>query len=210
MRFPAGSLLIHEGQAALNLYTLLEGWAYRFRTLANGRRQILDFLLPGDLIGAQHAVSGNAWHGVRTLTEATVCVFGHELLSDPAHGVQRLNSDICVLMAHECSSLEESLVSLGQRTALERMAALFLVIFRRAAALQTDRGASGVFFPVTQQEIADTLGLSLVHTNKTMRRLEKLTGSSVKRGRLRVEDLGALSRVANLYSDGRPIMRPLL
>jgi len=210
IRVPAGSLLIHEGQASTRVYTMLDGWAYRFRTLANGRRQILDFVLAGDFVGAQHALIGNAWHGVRTLTDATFCVFGRELLTDASRLSSTLSNDACVLIAHECSALEEQLLSLGQRTALERVAALLLITFRRAAALQVDRGASGVFFPATQQDIADTLGLSLVHTNKTMRRLERLTRCSLRRSRLTIEDIGALSRVANLYSDGRPITRPLL
>ncbi len=210
VRVAAGNLLIHEGQSSHSVYTLLSGWAYRFRTLVNGRRQILDFVLAGDLVGAQHALIGNAWHGVRTLTDATFCVLDRELFSHSARVSATLVNDACVLIAHECSALEEQLMSVGQRTALERVAALLLITFRRAAALQPDRGAAGVFFPATQQDIADTLGLSLVHTNKTMRRLERLTGCSLRRGHLHIDNLTALSRVANLYSDGRPIMRPLL
>lgn len=210
VRLSAGQLLIHEGQASDRIYTLLDGWAYRFRTLADGRRQILQFLLAGDLAGAQQAIVGNAWHGVRTLTEATFCVFGPELVRHQLLGVHNLGGDISVLLAHECSALEEHLMNLGQRSALERMASLLLTTFRRAASLQPDRSASGVFFPATQQDIADTLGLSLVHTNKTMRRLERLTGCSLSRGWLRVSDPKALSRIANLYSDGRPARRPLI
>lgn len=210
VRLAAGQLLIHEGQASDGIYTLLDGWAYRFRTLADGRRQILHFLLAGDLAGAQHAVAGNAWHGVRALTEATFCVFGPELVRNQFPGLHSLGADISVLLAHECSALEEHLMDLGQRSALERMASLLLTTFRRAASLQPDRSASGVFFPATQQDIADSLGLSLVHTNKTMRRLERLTGCSLARGWLRIGDSKSLSRIANLYSDGRPARRPLI
>lgn len=209
-RLPADSVLIHEGQGASQVYTLLSGWAFQFRTLANGKRQILQFVLPGDLVGAQHAVIGNAWHGVRTLTDATFCALGPELTRDHASSTHTLGRAVSVLLAQDCSALEEQLVSLGQRTALERVAALFLTMFRRAAALQQDRGESGVDFPATQQHIADMLGLSLVHTNKTIRRLQRQTGCSLRHGRLAIPDLTAVSRVANLYSDGRPVIRPLL
>ncbi|MFN7984266.1 MAG: Crp/Fnr family transcriptional regulator [Vicinamibacterales bacterium] len=207
---PADSIVIDEGQAPAHAYTLLSGWAFQFRTLANGKRQILQFLLPGDLVGAQHVVIGNAWHGVRTLTEATFCSLSAELFKGIPTDANTLRRAVCVLLAQDCSALEEQLVSVGQRTALERVAALFLTMFRRAAALQIDRGRAGVDFPATQQHIADTLGLSLVHTNKTIRRLQRLTGCSLKHGRLNIPDLHAVSRVANFYSDGRPVVRPLL
>lgn len=209
VQLSAGDVLIDEGQPSDAVFTLLRGWAYRFKTLADGRKQILRFVLPGDLVGIQHAVTGSALHGVRALTDATFCMFGRELLG-PESRPAWLTSDVTWLIAHEEAVLDEQLLSIGRRTAAERLAALLLVTFWRAAALEPDRGVSGVPFPITQQHLADTLGLSLVHTNKTLRRLEALALFSISRGRLVVSDPRALARLANMYSDGRPPLRPLI
>ena len=67
-RLAAGESLIHEGQTDAPLYTLLHGWAFRYKTLSDGRRQILSFLLAGDFIGVQQKMGDAAAHGVETLT----------------------------------------------------------------------------------------------------------------------------------------------
>jgi CRP-like cAMP-binding protein len=70
----AGSWLIHAGQAA-ELYTLFSGWAFRFKILPDGRRQILNFLLPGDLVGLQASLFSDSLYDVVALTAVELCVF---------------------------------------------------------------------------------------------------------------------------------------
>src|ERR1700760_4417777 len=72
---PAGGTLFEEGRKADRLYTLLSGWAFRYKTMPDGRRQILNFLLPGDLIGLQSRMMDTAEHGVEVLTDAVFCAF---------------------------------------------------------------------------------------------------------------------------------------
>lgn len=71
--------LSHEGQTGAPLCTLLRGWAFGYKTLSEGRRQILSFLLGGDFIGAQQKMGDAAAHGVDTLTEAAFCVFQRDV-----------------------------------------------------------------------------------------------------------------------------------
>ena len=71
----AGQALIQEGQEDAPIYTLQQGWAFRYKTLSDGRRQILNFLLAGDFIGVQQKMGDAAAHGVETLTDAVFCVF---------------------------------------------------------------------------------------------------------------------------------------
>ena len=89
---------------------------------------------------------------------------------------------------------------------------LLILLFKRAAALLPDLDSSreGVPFPLTQQHIADGLGLSLVHTNKTLRRLELRGLHRIDDGRLYLRDVKALARLADLYGDGKPAPRPLI
>ena len=206
----AGDTLIHEGQTDAPLFTLLSGWAFRFKTLRDGRRQILGFLMAGDFIGVQQKMHDASAHGVRTLTDASFCVFQRDSLWELHRQSPSMGFNVTWLTAHEESMVDDSLLSVGRRSAHERIASLLILLFKRAAALQTDGGVSGVPFPLTQQHVADALGLSLVHTNKTLRKLEQRGLHRIVEGRLFLGDVKALAQLADLYDDGRPPQRPLV
>ena len=206
----AGDTLIHEGQTDAPLYTLREGWAFRYKTLSDGRRQILTFLLAGDFIGVQQKMGDAAAHGVVMLTDAVFCVFQRDALWELHRQSPSMGFNITWLTAHEESLVDDTLLSVGRRSAEERIAMLLILLFKRAAALQADGGAAGVPFPLTQQHVADGLGLSLVHTNKTLRKLERRGLHRIDDGRLYLRDARALARLADLYGDGRPAQRPLV
>lgn len=209
-RLAAGESLIHEGQTDAPLYTLLRGWAFRYKTLSDGRRQILSFLMAGDFIGVQQKMADAAAHGVETLTDAQFCVFQRDSLWELHRRSPMMGFNITWLTAHEESMVDDTLLSVGRRSAEERIASMLILLFKRAAALQTDAGAAGVPFPLTQQHIADGLGLSLVHTNKTLRKLERRGLHRIADGRLFLRDVKAMARLADLYGDGRPPPRPLV
>ena len=204
--------IIHEGQTNAPLYTLLSGWAFRFKTLSDGRRQILNFLLPGDFIGVQQKMGDTSAHGVQALTDTVLCVFQRDALWELHRSAPTLGFAVTWLTAHEESLVDDTLLSVGRRSAEERVATLLVVLFKRVAALlpDIDAQAEGVPFPLTQQHIADGLGLSLVHTNKTLRKLERRGLHQIEDGRLKLIDLNALTRIADLYGDGKPVPRPLI
>ena len=206
----AGETLIHEGQTDAPLYTLLRGWAFRYKTLSDGRRQILSFLLAGDFIGVQQKMGDAAAHGVETLTDALFCVFQRDALWELHRRSPMMGFNVTWLTAHEESMVDDTLLSVGRRSAEERIASLLILLFKRAAALQTDAGSGSVEFPLTQQHIADGLGLSLVHTNKTLRKLEHRGLHRIADGRLHLRDVKAMARLADLYGDGRSPPRPLV
>lgn len=210
MSLGAGETLIHEGQTDAPLYTLLSGWAFRYKTLSDGRRQILSFLLAGDFIGVQQKMGDASAHGVVTLTDATFCVFQRDSLWELHRQSPTMGFNVTWLTAHEESLVDDTLLSVGRRSAEERIAMLLILLFKRAAALQADSGAAGVPFPLTQQHVADGLGLSLVHTNKTLRKLEKRGLHRLAEGRLHMRDVKALVRLADLFGDGHPPKRPLV
>ena len=210
LQIRAGTTLIDEGQTDAPLYTMLGGWAFRFKTLRDGRRQILNFLLAGDFIGVQQKMGDAAAHGVVALTDAVFCVFQRDTVWELHRQQPSMGFNITWLTAHEESLVDDTLLSVGRRTAEERVASLLVMLFKRAAALQTDGGAQGVPFPLTQQHIADGLGLSLVHTNKTLRKLEQRGLHRIEDGRLYLGDLKKLERLADLYGDGRQQPRPLI
>ena len=211
IEIPADHSIVVEGQSDAPLYTLLRGWAFRFKTLSDGRRQILNFLLPGDFIGVQQKMSDVSAHGVDALSDVVLCVFQRDALWELHRAVPALGFSITWLTAHEESVVDDTLLSVGRRNAEERIATLLILLFKRVAALLPDGGAArGVPFPLTQQHIADGLGLSLVHTNKTLRKLERRGLHRIEDGHLRLLDVKALAQLADLYGDGRPAQRPLI
>jgi CRP-like cAMP-binding protein len=205
----ADGAIIHEGQTDAPLYTLLNGWAFRFKTLSDGRRQILNFLLPGDFIGVRQKIGDAAAHGVQAMTEVALCVYRRDALWEFHRSAPTLGFAVTWLTAHEASPVDDTLLSVGRRSTEERIATLLIVLYKRVAALLPEGGApQGVPFPLTQQHIADGLGLSLVRTNKTLRKLEGRGLHRIENGRLL--DVKALARLADLYGDGQPLPRPVI
>lgn len=229
--FEPGATLIAEGQSDAGLYTLLEGWACRYKTLADGRRQILNILLPGDFVGVQQKMTDGAAHGVEAITAVRVCTFARDALWQLHQRQPSIGFNITWITAHEESLVDDNLLSVGRRSAEERLATALMLLYKRVSALQgvgveaprraADPArkpkqelpaASGVSvaFPLTQQHLADALGLSLAHTNKTLRKLAKRGVFEITEGRLTLHDVKALNRLADLYGDGRPEPRPLI
>src|SRR5688572_23151404 len=165
-----GATILSEGAHSAQLYTLLSGWAFRFKTLPDGRRQILNYCLPGDLVGLQGSVIGAMEHSVEALSPVVLCVFQRDALGELFEKQPGLSFDVTWLAAREERMLDEHLLSVGRRTATERAAYLVAFLHQRAAAVGMT-GDRPLLIPITQQHVADTLGLSIVHTNKTLRKL---------------------------------------
>jgi CRP/FNR family transcriptional regulator, anaerobic regulatory protein len=175
LRVDPGVSFLREGSSSEYLYTVLSGWAFRYKMLADGRRQILNYALPADLVGLQGSLMREMEHSVEALTPLTF--------------------DITWLAAREEQLVDENLLSVGRRSALERTAYLLLHLFVRAQEVGLAKGHT-IQFPFTQQHLADTLGMSLVHTNKTLKRLTASNAIRWKDRVFEVNDRAALERIA--------------
>jgi CRP-like cAMP-binding protein len=195
IRLAAGTDIIHPGQNNAELYTLFEGWAFRYNELPDGRRQILNFLLPGDLIGLQASLLEDAQHGVEALTAVELCVLPRNRMFQVFRDMPELAYDVTWLGARGESIVDDSLTSVGRRSAAERVAALIVTLFRRLQPLGLVRD-NAFTFPLSQTHIGDALGLSLVHTNKTIARLKRLGFFSIPNGSIIVHDPEGLARFA--------------
>src|ERR1700686_3908497 len=204
----AGAEIVRAEQDSPELYTLYSGWAFRFKVLPDGRRQILNFLLPGDLIGLPAAMFDAARHGIEALTDVELCLLPRRKVWDLFGQMPELAFDVTWLGAREESYVDENLLSAGQRSAAERIAALIVTLYKRADALAlvTDRT---FVFPLTQQHIADALGLSLVHTNKTLARLRRMGMFTQTNGSLTLTNPRVLESVAQHF-DEEVALRPLI
>jgi CRP-like cAMP-binding protein len=205
---PAGTEIIRAADDSPELYTLYSGWAFRFKMLPDGRRQILSFLLPGDLLGLQAAMFDAALHGIEALTDVQLCVLPRRKVWDLFGMMPGLAFDVTWLGSREESITDENLTSVGRRNALERVAALIVALYKRAKLLGLVTGESFAF-PLTQQHIADALGLSLVHTNKTLARLRRMGMFTQTNGTMTLTNPRVLERVAQYFDEEIP-KRPLI
>ncbi len=207
-RLPAGAELIFAGQTDAELYTLYSGWAFRHQTLPDGRRQILNFFLPGDLIGFQASLIAAAEHSVEALTDIDVCVFPRRKIWRVFREMPELAFQLAWLGAREEGLVDSSLTSVGQLSARERMAALILSLFRRAQHLDLVQG-DAFEFPLRREHLSDALGLSLVHAIKTWSALRRAGMFEQREGRLRIINPRLITRLASFY-DQEWRRRPIL
>ncbi|MFN0218267.1 MAG: Crp/Fnr family transcriptional regulator [Hyphomicrobium sp.] len=203
-----GATILMEGHSSPHLYTVLSGWAFRFKTLPDGRRQILNFAMPGDFLGLQTSMFNEMQHSVETLTKTVLCVFPRDKIWALYEKFPGLAYDLTWIAARSERLLDEQLLSVGRRTAIERLAFVLLNLFYKARGLGLVAD-NKVTFPFTQQHLADALGLSLVHTNKTLKALLARKSATWKDGLFTLVDEEALKALACF--DGDPLqIRPLI
>ncbi|MFL4471763.1 Crp/Fnr family transcriptional regulator [Tateyamaria armeniaca] len=214
-KFKSGELMVDPGTPVLSegsntpqLFTALRGMGLRYTTLPNGERQVINFILPGDFIGLQAGVMGEMQHSVEATTAMTLCVFDRAeffnfFKNNPSRGF-----DITWLAAVEEHFLGDTLATVGRRTATEGIAWALLKLYQRGEALSLVR-EQRMSLPFRQQDLADALGLSLVHTNKTLAKLRERQLVSWMDGVLHVSDPEQLAAVA--LAEYKPLpKRPFL
>lgn len=194
-RVGAGQPLLHEGQHPSHCLLLLQGFACRSKTLADGRRQIVSFHLPGDILDLAGLLLGRMDHEVRALTSATVALVPGATVLDWVRHRPGLNLLLWRDMLIDASIWREWVLNVGRRTAHQRVAHLLceLVARLRAAGLAADYGCE---LPVSQVELADATGLSAVHVNRVVQEM-RAEGLIESRGRtLAVREWRGLRRAA--------------
>jgi CRP/FNR family transcriptional regulator, anaerobic regulatory protein len=176
--------------------------------LEDGRRQILNYSMPGDLIGIQSAMMSEMDHSVEALSDVRLCIFERKRFMELYREHPGLGYDLTWMAAREEQMLDEHLLSIGRRSALERSAYLLAFLYNRAGETGILSGGSAIL-PVTQSHVADTLGLSTVHTNKTLRKLAVAGFIAWQDGGCAVLDSAGLNRVAK-WEPGSKAARPFL
>ena len=203
-----GTPILMEGSNAPQLFTALSGMGIRDTSLQNGERQVISFVFPGDFIGLQAGILGEMGHSVEARTHMRLCVFDRSefwsfFRTHPTRGF-----DITWLAAVEEHFLGETLATLGQRTAIQAIAWALLKIYNRGKALGMVIN-NKMEFPFTQRDLADALGLSLVHTNKTLSKLKERQLASWNDGLLQINDTEELAKIGVMSND-KPQIRPLM
>ena len=204
----AGATILLEESASPHLYTILEGWAFRHKQIEDGRRQVLNFALPGDLVGLQLAIMNEMQHTVTALTRARLCVFDRDKVWSVFTDNPALGFAMTWSAAREEQLLDGHLLSVGQRTARERAGYLALHLYERAAAV--GYAADDVMqVPFSQAHFADALGITPVHLSRTLRKLRDDKLMAWREDSMTILDRAALERIA-AYERVEGQTRPLI
>ncbi|WP_419899642.1 Crp/Fnr family transcriptional regulator [Roseomonas sp. USHLN139] len=187
--------LVRAGEAIRDtVFTLYAGWAFSWTTTPDGRRQILDFHLPGDLV--ERSEDGAE---VSALTDASFCVLARDRLCEFMGRDPGLALSYADGLVRDRTRLRERLTSLGRRDALGRVAHLLLELHTRL----THRGGadrSGAPLPLKQAHLSDALGLSVEHANRALAVLRKDGVASLQKGRLEILDRAAMEELSGWSS----------
>jgi CRP-like cAMP-binding protein len=188
--------IITEGRNYGSIFIIMEGNAIRYRILHDGRRQIVNIVLPGDIVGALGYFTESSLYSTKALTEVAVAAVPFARLNALHETHPRLVTKIFWWFSCESTIYAEHLVDLGRRSALERVAHFLLELLTR---LQSIGLADEQSFkiPLTQELLADALGLSIPHVNRVLRRLREDQLVVVEDQRVTVKDMDALAELAD-------------
>jgi CRP-like cAMP-binding protein len=201
-----GEELIGEGDRPDKVRMILSGWLTRYKTLEDGRRQIVNFLLPGDTCDAHGYLLRQMDHSIGTLTPVVYAEI------EPARFEELLTANRSLAEAFRIEAQvnaaiqREWAVNLGRRVALERVGHLLCETFERLRPVGLLDGQSCAF-PVTQTDLADATGLSVVHVNRTVQELRASNLIVLRERTLTVNDLDALKLLA-MFSPSYLHLRP--
>jgi CRP-like cAMP-binding protein len=188
--------LIREGDVPEEVFLILEGFAYRYKTTPEGRRQIFAYLVPGDFCDMHVALLGEMDHSIATLSSCKLVRISTRTVMDLTDNHPKLTKAFWWCSLVDEAVLREWLVNVGQRSTDQRIAHLFceLHVRLKAVGLTTD----GSFqLPITQSELADTVGLSSVHVNRSLKELREAGLVTFRGGSVHIADVHRLKGFAS-------------
>ena len=192
---PAQRDILREGERPEEVHVILEGWAARYKTLRDGSRQIVAFLIPGDFCDLHVAVLGHMDHGIVALTRCEVGYIQSGELDALTSHHNGLTKALWWATLVDESVLREWILNVGRRDAFERIAHLLCELHARMQMVGLAPG-DRLALPLTQDQLADATGLTAVHVNRTLQRLRAEGLIEIGSSRLSIPDVPALREAA--------------
>jgi len=194
----ADTHLYRIGDRPGDLFNLLDGWIALYRILESGKRQILEILLPGAFLGYQANLAEPMLHGAFCLSDVAVCVFPRKSFANLVSQHPALAHALIDISMQATVRAHDQLTNVGGRVGTARVAHMLLDLFLRARKSIPGAQTNTVELPVTQELIADSLGLTSVYVNRILRHLREKRLVVLRNGMLKILDLEALAQLAEL------------
>jgi len=206
---PSDEIVVRSGQELNSSMMLLDGWMGRSKDLQSGERQVTEIHIAGDFADLHGYTLKRLDHDVITLTECTVALVPHDRLRELTERYPHLGRIYWFLTNVDAAIHRELALSLGQRSAISRMAHLFCELYVRLDVVGRTKGNT-YRFPLTQRELSECLGLTVVHANRTLQELRRRSLLELENRQLTILDRRGLEGVADfdpsyLYLDRLPV-----
>lgn len=198
-QFRARRDIVREGEQPQFVNLILDGWAIRHKMLEDGRRQIMAFLIPGDMCDLNVFILKEMDHSIGALTEVTLAQIPRELFDEIDRKNPRVSQALYWDLLVQLAIQREWIINLGQRSAIERIAHLICELFARlnAVGMCVD-GACHI--PITQTDLSEATGITPVHVNRVLQELRGEKLIEWKGREIHVPDMAALQRIA-MFND---------
>jgi CRP-like cAMP-binding protein len=190
-----GRQLTQEGQTGHKAFVLQAGWACSYKLLSDGARQIISFPIAGDIVGLRSVLLRTADHSFSALTDAVVNAVEGTHIMKCVTEFPRLGAALLWAASRDEAMVVEHLVNIGRRNALERTAHFFMELAERMS-LIGQATETECKCPLSQFVLADALGLTAIHVNRTLRQLRERKLLTVRKGTVTIHDLAALRKLA--------------
>jgi CRP-like cAMP-binding protein len=188
-------LVVRSGEELSASLLLLDGWLARSKDLAGGERQVTQLHVAGDFADLHGFTLKHLDDDVATLSDCKIAVVPHETIREITDSHPRLGRIFWLSTNMDAAIQRELALSLGQRSAISRMAHLFCELYDRLNVVGrvSDQGYE---FPLTQRELSECLGLTVVHANRTLQELRRRGLIELGNRRLTIRDRRGLEGVA--------------
>jgi CRP-like cAMP-binding protein len=194
-RVAVGQDIVREGDRPKESTLMLSGYSARYNVLADGRRQISALHVKGDFVDLHSFLVHRMDHGVVALSDCTVCVVSHDALMSITERHPHLTRLLWLSTLVDAAIHRRWLVAMGRLSAPAQFAHLLCELWHRLAVVgEADR--YGFDLPLTQAQLADVLGLSLVHVNRVTQELRQQGLIAWRNRRLTILDWPRLSAAA--------------
>lgn len=208
--FEPGVDLVRQGQFGKMAYILWEGWVCTYKKLQSGSRQIIDFRIPGDFLGLRSVLFRTSDHNIEAMTKIEVSEVSENDLIGTFSKTPRLATAVLWAASRDEAMVVEHLVSIGRRNAPERTAHFLLELGARLklVGMGTKKGYS---CPLSQNMLADALGMTSIHMNRVLRQLREEGFLTFRNGEVIFDNFKGLVTLADfdtgyLDQDG-PLLR---
>lgn len=168
-----GRDLVRQGDRSTVVQIMLAGWGFRYKVIKDGSRQIVGYLLPGDICDLHGLMLGEMDHGVGLLTDADVASVPAREMRELMERHRPIERALGRASMVDEAILREWLTNIGQRDAFSRIGHHLCELWHRMKIMNLVDEDNQFDLPVTQEELGDALGLTSVHVNRTMKRLRE-------------------------------------
>jgi CRP-like cAMP-binding protein len=194
-RVPSDELIVRSGEELTSSLLLVDGWLARTKDLEGGERQVTQLHVAGDFADLHGFTLKRLDHDVTTMSDCRIAVAPHERLRKMFDDFPRLARIYWFMNNVDAAIQRELALSLGQRSAISRMAHLFCELYVRLSIVGRTKD-NGYELPLTQRELSECLGLTVVHANRTLQELRRRGLVELENRHLKILDRRGLEGLA--------------